>query len=547
MTATSTEAVLMAPLVNEREHLALRLTADGLEGRGLARAMEVSRATARVILGRACRAVGRDHPAQAVLVAVVHRLVTAGDLSGAVPEAGTLCGEDVAVLEQVVSGLTASEIAAAHGWSTGHATAVIHLLKGRFRARTLAHLGALALAHDLVPCHLVDDRLPRVPLSALPAPRTPATLADAMSHAQQFPDQGGADTGEQLPRDLRIVSNATTHSAVQDASGVGQRAVGLAQIVFRWLPVAQEFRSAAVGSPAHLRRWDHAISHVSSAGSLTRPLGETAAYAVDVRRLLEAVRDGRSAGSATPAGFANSLALLVESHEYYPGCPMSAYQLARDHRLPRSLVDDAIQDLLANGVLEGSVTRPLPAGSRATQKGHAGVVAARLRDQLAAGLYPPGTTLSLSDLATFLCATVRETNSALRQLVDEGLVVPGSGQVTEAAARLTPTPRLDPPHPYAQRPAGARITMTAGLAHMRWDLRRPISPTDLSRSWDTLRRMAAQLLPSGNPENLAVRRVMEAVTAPWPGMPRDRVWHLACLGRALAALQQHLTETEAGR
>ncbi|MFD9715854.1 hypothetical protein [Streptomyces sp. NPDC059076] len=381
--------------------------------------------------------------------------------------------------------------------------------------------------------------------TAIPAPKTPTTLADAMANAQQIIDRGSADIGGLLSGDLRIASNATALPSVVDAEGTGQQAVGLASIVCRWLPVAQEFRAAAAGSPAHLRRWDRAISAASSADSLARPVCETAAYAADVRRLLEAVRDGRRAGSATPAGFANHLALLVESHEYYPGCLVSAYQLALDHRLPRTLVDDALQDLLARGVLEGSVTRAMPAGSRAAQAGHAGVVAARLREQLAAGLYPPGTLLSLSDLVVSLCATVRETNRALRQLCDEGLVVAGSRRVTDAAARLTATPRLDLPPPYAQPFTGVMITMAAGLMYMRWDLRRPVSSTSLSVAWHTLRRMAAQLLPSGDPEHLAVRRAIEAATAPWPGMPRDRVWHLACIGRALTALQDHLDE--AGR
>ncbi|MEU0990656.1 hypothetical protein [Streptomyces sp. NPDC005953] len=555
MTATSTEPatstttvplLLVAPFLGERELLALRLTAGGLRGGALASAMGVSPSTARTALGRACRALGRDQPAQAVFAAVVLRLVTPDDLPGSVPQAEALTPEDLTMLELVVRGQTPSRIAEDLGWSTDATKTGLNTLRGLFKARNLTHLGALALAHDLVSCRLVDDRLPNVPLSALPAPKAPTTLADAMAYAQHILDPDSTHSSEQLSRDLRVATNTTALPSVVDAEGAGQRAVGLARIVRRWLPAAEQFRAAAVGSPAHLRRWDRAISAASSADSLARPVSESAAYAADVRRLLEAVRDGRRAGSATPASFANHLTLLVESHEYYPGCLVSAYQLALDHRLPRTLVDDALQDLLARGVLEGSVTRPLPAGSRAAQKGHAEVITRRLRDQLAAGLYPPGSVLSRSDLATFLCATIRETNRALRHLVNEGLVVSGSGQVTDAAAHLTPTPRLDLPPPYAQHPTEARITTTAAFAPMLWDLRRPISPTDLNMSWHTLRHMAAQLLPNGDPEHLAVRRAVEAATAPWPGMARNRVWHLACIGRAIAALQRQLEEPEAG-
>ncbi|MCM2392028.1 hypothetical protein [Streptomyces albipurpureus] len=556
MTATSVEAArntattapLMAPLVREREKLALRLTADGLAGRELARAMGVSPGMARAVLARACRAVERDDPAQAVFAAVVHRLVTADDLSGAVPEAGTLRGEDLAVLEQVVSGLTASEVAAARGWSTDHATAVLDVLRGRFRARTLAHLGALALAHDLVPCHLVDDRLPKVPLSALPAPRTPTTLADAMTYAQQRVDRDETASGEQLSRDLRVASNATTHFAVQDAGGVGQRAVSLARVVCRWLPAAESFRSAASGSPAHLRRWDQAISRVISAGSLSRPLDETAAYAGDVRRLLEAVRDGRRADPGSLATFARYLTFLVDSGEQYLGSRLSAYQIGCDYGLPRSLVEDAIQDLLADGVLEGGGVKAMPAGSLAAQREHAQVVSHRLREQLAAGLYPPETILSTPDLAVSLCATVRETHQALRQLAEAGLVeVSGPARVTEAATHLTTAGRLPSPNPYAHPYTPTTITTTAQQAHTRWRLRRPVSPTELAVSWLTLRHMAAQLLTEARPEDLAVRRAMEAATAPWPGNPRERVWHTACLAHTVTTLQHHLEEAEADR
>ncbi|MFI1886043.1 SAM-dependent methyltransferase [Streptomyces jumonjinensis] len=544
--STTTAPVPLAPVVGGREKLALRLTADGLTGKELARAMKVSPTTARASLTRACRAMEREHPTQAAFAAMVHRLVTADDISGTAPAAGSLRGEDVAVLEHVVSGLTTPQVAAAQGWSTDDAKTVLDVLTGRFQARNLIHLGALALAHDLVPCHLVDDRLPRLPLSALPAPRIPVTLADAMAYARELDNDDVTSSGEQLSHDLLAASYATALPAVLDAGGAGQRAVALARIVCRWLSTAESFRSAASESPAHLRRWDRALSHVNSTGSLSRPLGEATAYAGDVRRLLEAVRDGHRADGVTAAALARDLTALVSSGEHYLGCPVSAYQIARDRDLPRALVEDAVKDLLANRVLEGGIAKAMPAGSLAAQRGHAGVVTDRLRDQLAAGLYPPGSVLPLHDLAVSMCAMVRETRRALQQLADEELaeIVGPSAQVTGGAAHLTAVGRLDPPVPYALPYSPTVITATAREAHDRWRLRRPAAPSAVKESWLTLRRMASQLLQTGRPEDLAVRRAVEAITAPWPANARDRVWHTACLALTVTALQQHLQNTE---
>ncbi|MFI1013039.1 hypothetical protein [Streptomyces sp. NPDC020965] len=48
----------------------------------------------------------------------------------------------------------------------------------------------------------------------------------------------------------------------------------------------------------------------------------------------------------------------------------------------------------------------------------------------------------------------------------------------------------------------------------------------------------------GGREKLAVRRAVEAITAPWPVGARNRVWHTACLALTVTALQQHLRNAE---
>ncbi|MEU3963200.1 GntR family transcriptional regulator [Streptomyces buecherae] len=280
---------------------------------------------------------------------------------------------------------------------------------------------------------------------------------------------------------------------------------------------------------------------------LARPVDQLGGWAHEVHTLLETVRDAQRAGQVTAAVVGQNIAARVQDGEYYPGCVLSSYRIALDYGLPQAVADDAVQDLLACGVLESSGGRAAPAGSRAAREHMEKVITDRLRAQIAAGLYPPHSTLpSRRELAQVLWSVLAHVTGALRTLAGEGLVTTGPGpvQVTAAAADLPPAPQ-DAPPPCALVYNSAAITRQTQEAIDRWRLRRPAPPAVVEESWAGLRQMTVQLLrPSAPGSAVVVRRAVEVVRAPWPDSSWERVWHTACLARTVAALRHHVDQLD---
>ncbi len=372
------------------------------------------------------------------------------------------------------------------------------------------------------------------------------TIGDALECAGADSWQG-VSTDDQLRYDLRAARTATTLPGTQASDTLHHLRV-LARMVHRWLPVAREYRAAAAGSPAQLRRWDRVLERAVGPDVLARPVDQLGAWAHEVHTLLETVREARRAGQVTAAVVGQTIAARVQDGEYYPGCVLSSYRIALDYGLPQAVADDAVQDLLACGVLESSGGRAAPAGSRAAREHMEKVITDRLRAQIAAGLYPPHSTLpSRRELAQVLWSVLAHVTGALRTLAGEGLVTTGPGpvRVTAAAADLPPAPRDEPP-PCATPYSSAVITRQTQDVIDRWRLRRPAPAAVVEESWDVLRQMTVQLLHHCSaPENaVVVRRAVEVARAPWPDSSWERVWHTACLARAVAALQHHVNQLD---
>ncbi|MEU0689820.1 hypothetical protein [Streptomyces uncialis] len=537
------------PVMGERDLLALRLAANSRTVAESALELGVSTTAVRESLAHAARAQGRTDTTGAVSAAVVHRLVTSDDITnpGRTPAPGELTHDDHVLLRDLVRQPDPAR-AGGPAASAGPADPLLRDLRSVFGARSSAHLAALALLNGLVPCSVADGRFPDLPVGRLPAPRLPTVFADAVAHAAALPPTAGDMdvSDERLRQDLRAARYATTLSSERADGSRGRRAAVLGEAVHRWAPAARACRTHAAGSPARSRYWDEVVDGACGSGALARPLTDTAGFAHGVHRMLQAIRCTRRAGALTAAGLAAELAARVADGTYYPGCRIHPRALARMWGVPLAGAEAVLWDLVATGVLERAGAGACPAGSGAARDGHHRTVAARLRDQFAAGLHRPGTVLARPDLSAALFAADRDLTRVFQALTDEGLVIPrrGGSVLVAPAARFLDRPEpLDPPAPYATPYHPAAITDTVREAVDRWRLSRPEHPHAVHDSWDTLRRMAVQLLREAGPGDAPpVRQAVDALTAPWPAGARQRVWHTACLARTIHTLQEHLTE-----
>ncbi|MFD4830605.1 hypothetical protein ACFWPV_12240 [Streptomyces uncialis] len=543
------------PVIGERDLLALRLAANGRTVAESALELGMSETAVRESLAHAARALGRTDTTGAVSVAVVHRLVTSSDITapGRTPAPGELTYDDHVLLRNLVHQPDPAR-AGGPAASAGPADPLLRDLRSVFGARSSAHIAALALLNGLVPCSVADGRFPDLPVGRLPALRLPTVFAEAVAHAAALAPTAGATGGtggtdvsdERLRQDLHAARYATTLSSERAGGSRGRRAAVLGEAVHRWAPVARACRAHAAGSPAQSRFWDEVIAGACGPVALARPLTDTAGFAHGVHRMLQAIKDTRQAGGVTAAGLAAELAAGVADGTYYPGCRTHPRALARMWGVPLVTAEAAFTDLIAAGVLERAGAGACPAGSGAARDGHHRTVAARLRDQFTAGLHRPGTVLARPDLSAALFAADRDLTRVFQALADEGLVIPrrsGSVLVAPAARFLDGPERLGPPAPYAMPYHPAAITDTVRVAVDRWRFGHPEHPHAVRESWDTLRRMAVQLLREAGPGDAPpVRQAVDALTAPWPAGARHRVWHTACLARTIHTLQEHLNE-----
>lgn len=148
----------------------VRLVASGTSTTAIGRYVNLSTDAVTKRIRRINATLGtrrRDHTAA---MGVLLGVVTAADVSGLPRVRPELDPRDAAVLYLTVSGRTAKQIAHFLGRSYGSIHHSRLRLSEAFNARGTAQVAAAAVLLDAVTAHMVDRRLPEVPLSALRLP-----------------------------------------------------------------------------------------------------------------------------------------------------------------------------------------------------------------------------------------------------------------------------------------------------------------------------------------------------------------------------------------
>ncbi|MEU1626461.1 GntR family transcriptional regulator [Streptomyces sp. NPDC020096] len=367
---------------------------------------------------------------------------------------------------------------------------------------------------------------------------------------------------DRLRTELNKLSHVATSRTAASPAAIVRSRRQLREITDRWLPLALERREAAVGSAADQARWDQLIATAAPEAEAVDPSFTALVLLTgQVRELLRAIHD--SAPPRVPiAELTERIADAIEKGTYPAGSSLPVSRLVVDlgETVPR--VRLALSDLVTAGVAEergrrAYVARP---GSRAqcmTER-----LAARLRELIAADVYPPGTVMpTRAELARTLVSALHPVSVALRLLASEGTVVLPAGQraVVSMTARI-PTANSGTPQAtraecpdWAVRPA--RVHESALVVRSWWRSRVTPQPAALEYHLHQLGSVARQLVPqadsyrAGLPLNSEHRRHVRAVIARaiWlesADLPADvelGVWHAACLATAVGDLLQ-LTE-----
>ncbi|MFK0202443.1 GntR family transcriptional regulator [Streptomyces lavendulae] len=271
-----------------------------------------------------------------------------------------------------------------------------------------------------------------------------------------------------------------------------------------------------------------------------------APMATAVIDLLTALDDG-----PTPvADLAAKVSSAIHLCRYEPGMALVTASVAADLDAPKELTRLALAQLVGEGLLTraGSRTTVALSGSRPFPRPEH--LAARLREQIAQGIYPSGVNLpGLNELARRLNTVQPRIAEAQRLLEADGLLLRQRRRgpaVLEPARLLTSPDRLPLPDPPARRIPLHAVQMSAGAASNRWHRRAYLPPAEVHMHWQSLRDIGAQLLDTPFPNcatsgararaNARATRAMEALCAPLPDGILPGLWHTACLSTALRDL-----------
>ncbi|MFJ5635123.1 hypothetical protein ACIQF5_21100 [Streptomyces goshikiensis] len=233
---------------------------------------------------------------------------------------------------------------------------------------------------------------------------------------------------------------------------------------------------------------------------------------------------------------ASRIAEGVGSGRYAAGILLSRAAIAADLGVPAPAAAQAINALLAEGTLTPFGNGATAAGGRPDRGSHAQYLAARIRDQISFGLYPPGRPLvPVVALAQHFATGPHPIQAAVRILLAEGTLVRGGGPylVQDTIHRTGPA-RIPLPAPTGPHLDPEDTHTLIRSARARWQTRAYTPPQTLQDQWEQLRRAAAQALGDQDGGVLA-RRLREAATLPAPDGSYLRQWHSAVVATALHA------------
>ncbi|MFD6464841.1 GntR family transcriptional regulator [Streptomyces goshikiensis] len=240
----------------------------------------------------------------------------------------------------------------------------------------------------------------------------------------------------------------------------------------------------------------------------------------------------------------------IDSGRYQPGVSLAAGVIAADLQAPVALVRLAFTDLTFAGVLKRSGQRTSVPATGDEEAVRTQYLAARLRAQMAHGLYPPGSTLPTGpEVARLFVTADPVVRGALGILEKDGLIHRRPARpplVLEAAGLLSPSPRSTPPlgEPAQGRFSVLQIQTSVAAAYARWHKRPYVPAAAAVREWQQLRAMARQLLknhPASPHAGRSLRaaaaaRAREVESAPLPETTLLALWHTACLAAAVGEL-----------
>lgn len=276
-----------------------------------------------------------------------------------------------------------------------------------------------------------------------------------------------ADARQELAAALARVRRTASVRAVPPEAGRAWEE--LSHLTTRWVPVARELRESAAASPADQARWDALIT-ATSAGCTTPSFEAVVLRSQYLKALLRAIED--SIPPRPPiAEVAARITDAISQGVFLPGAVLSRKRLAAQFGESTERVRLALIDLTDAGVTEErgrchvvlrSRVTDLAAQQRRTRfQRH---LAGRLRDQIAAGVYPPGSALpSQYALGRAFVTSADMVSAALHLLAAEGRLLP----IRQGHRRCRREPAAGPrrlgstgghPHPPAaaccRRPAG---------------------------------------------------------------------------------------------
>ncbi|MET8676032.1 DUF6415 family natural product biosynthesis protein [Streptomyces sp. NPDC004647] len=370
---------------------------------------------------------------------------------------------------------------------------------------------------------------------------------------------------DQLRADIGRLAHVATFRTAASPAAIKRSREELCEIAARWLPLARERREAATGSAADQARWD---TITAAATPKTWEDGSFSGLVVQtgqVRDLLRAIQDSNPPHIPV-ADVARCIADAITDGAYPVGSSLALGRLASHlgETVPR--VRLALSDLATAGIVEDRGGRSYvvePGGRRESTRER---LARRLREQIAAGVYPPGTALpTQADLAHSLVSALGPMADALRILAAEGTLVLRAGQrtVVDTSVRIAtphaeggPLPSAVHPNPDDGPPASpVHIRKSTRVPKYWWKSRVSPQSDTLDYHLNQLRAFTRQLIPEADayrsrlPVGSGLRQhvrtvIARAVELDSASLPSDitlRVWHAACLATAVSDLLQ-LTE-----
>ncbi|MFF0551004.1 GntR family transcriptional regulator [Streptomyces sp. NPDC004311] len=329
----------------------------------------------------------------------------------------------------------------------------------------------------------------------------------------------------------------------------GHQEAAIKALTDRWIPVAELIRPEPTVSLADHCRWMNLIN-AARTPSAQREVPSLSARVACVRELLTAIRLALES-PLTAAQLSAVIASAVSYGVYTARGFIDVPQLVVDLGAPGWMLKLSVADLVEEGVLRPAGHRYRVASGHSLPPGREHRIAARLRAQFAAGVYPAGTRLPrVVDLALNLVTDVGPLSRALRELEWKGLVVLASRRwtVTARVAELPPPPPPVPPLLAAVPYSASRVRETCRGAVYQWRYRIPES--GIRDQWRELRAMAAQLLADtvarGGGIELRSARAREMATAMLPAQPEAALWHTACLAACVSDLMPAPRGTDRG-